>query len=95
MAMVHITAHAVTRAMERIPGCKCEDDAKITLTSPAIVFAAEFGAHYVRLGTGQRVVIEDHCIVTVLPSEHYRRQVKRHGLGRYGRGLAHQGEARG
>jgi len=89
-----VSSHAISRYRERVAPVSYED-AKAALTSPTILFAAEYGAHYARLGTGQRVVIEDHCIVTVLPSDHYRRQVKRHGLGRYGRGLAHQGERRG
>jgi hypothetical protein len=28
-----------------------------------------FGAHYVRLGTGQHVVIRDSAVITVLPKE--------------------------
>lgn len=75
--------HAIIRFRERVADLP---DAEIiaALTSPALTKAADFGAHYVRLGTNQRVVIEEGVIVTVLPADHFRRQVHRRGLGRYG-----------
>jgi len=67
---LHVTSHAIERAMERIPGCKCEDDAIHLLSSRAVAQAAEFapaGSIYVRLATGNRIALEDGHVVTVLP----------------------------
>lgn len=67
--MIHITRHAIDRAMERVPGINTEDQARTLLSSRAIIAAGQFGAKYVRLGTGHRVVIEDGSVTTVLPAE--------------------------
>lgn len=67
--MIHVTHHAITRAMERVPGIRTEAQARALLSTRAIDAAAHFGAKYVRLGTGQRVVIECGSVVTVLPRE--------------------------
>lgn len=83
--MIHVTAHAIERAIERL-GCATVAEAQALLTSPAIRSAAEFGARYVRLGTGERIVLEGGCVVTVLPADNFRKQVRRTGLGRYGNG---------
>lgn len=83
--MIQVTAHALERYRERVRMVSYEE-ARAALSSAVIARAIEFGAHYVRLGTGQRVVIEDGIVVIVLPAAHYRRQCLRHGLGRYGRG---------
>jgi hypothetical protein len=83
--MIHITAHAIARYRERVADLS-DEAIRAILSSPAIQAAAVFGAKYVRLGTGQRVVISEGAIVTILPSEHYRRMVGRTGLGRYGQG---------
>ena len=37
------------------------------LQSRWIESAADYGAPFVRLGTGQRLVLRDHCVVAVLP----------------------------
>ena len=68
MPEVHVTAHAIHRYQERVCACS-DDDARTALTSPAIRTAAEFGAAAVKLGTGQRVLIRDHSVITILPSE--------------------------
>ena len=68
MTPLHITAHAIDRYRQRVSNVSI-DDARIALTSPAISRAADFGAPYVRLGTGQRIVIVDHVVVTVLPPD--------------------------
>ena len=65
-----ITAHAVMRYIERVQPCT-EDEAIVALSSRAISLAVQFGAPYVRLGTGQRIVIEDGTIVTVLPASYH------------------------
>lgn len=67
---LHISAHALERAMERIPGVTSAEEARAVLSSKTIMMAIEFGARFVRLGTGQRVLVEDDCVVTVLPAEY-------------------------
>jgi len=73
---VHVTAHAVVRFIERVRPCS-EDQARIALSTPAISVAADFGAHSVKLGTGHRIVIEQGCIITVLPKPAKRRRIRR------------------
>lgn len=64
--MVHITAHAIIRFRERVEDLP--DELVIErLSRPVFQAAAEFGAPYVKLGTGQRVVIRNGVMVTVLP----------------------------
>lgn len=82
--MIHITAHAVSRYRERVEPVGY-DEAYAALTSPAVRAAFDFGARYVRLAGGQRIVIENGRVVTVLPADNYRKQVQRKGLGRYGK----------
>lgn len=87
--MIHVSRHACERALERIDGLRSMDEAHDFLAQAVFARAATFaGRHtaYVRLGTGQRIVIIDGSVVTVLPADHFGRQVKRIGLGRYGRG---------
>jgi hypothetical protein len=69
LSRCHITAHAIERAMERIPGIDTIEQARAFLNTPAIRQAADFGAPYVRLGTGQRIVIHQHSVVTILPAD--------------------------
>lgn len=83
MMAVHITAHAIQRFRERVADLP-EAEVRERLRSPFITAAADFGAHVVRLGTGQRIVIGEHCVVTVLPAENYRRTIRRVGRGRFG-----------
>jgi hypothetical protein len=63
--MIHVTHHAVQRFQERVANWP-EDRVRAALSSPLVHKAAEFGAHYIRLGTGQRIVIEDGAVITVL-----------------------------
>lgn len=65
--MVHVTQHAVDRALERVPGLKSEAEAYCLLTSWAVHQAVEFGAPFIRLGTGQRIVLLEDRVITVLP----------------------------
>lgn len=69
MITITITQHAIKRCIERIPGIFTEESARAALSTKAIERAAQFGAKYVRLGTGQRVVIENSRIITVLPAD--------------------------
>lgn len=66
---LHVTAHAIIRFQQRVSNVS-EDIARQALSSTIIQRAAEFGAHYVRLGTGQRVVIDQGKVITVLPADH-------------------------
>lgn len=65
---LHITAHAIERFIERVRPVSTEE-ARAALSSPAILLAANIGAHYVPLGSKHRVVIHDHTIITVLPAD--------------------------
>ena len=82
--MIHVTLHAIQRYQERVANVPAIEAVQ-ALTSPAIQLAAQFGAQFVRLPTGHRVVLKDHTIVTVQPPEAYRRQVRRLGLSRFGK----------
>lgn len=68
MTSPHITRHAIERAIERVPGITTEDQARAVLTSRAVLVAVEFGALFVRIGTGQHILIDAGSVVTVLPS---------------------------
>ena len=70
--MVEISSHAIVRAMERLPGVRTEGEAIAALDTPAVRRAVEFGAKYVRLGTGQRIVLENGTVTTVLPCDTHR-----------------------
>ncbi len=65
----HITNHAIVRYQQRVENLPA-DLVEKALDTPAIRKAINFGAPYVRLGTGQRVVIQKGIIVTVLPKQH-------------------------
>jgi hypothetical protein len=67
--MIHVTRHAAERFLERVDGRLTLAEAIEALSSPAIQRAAQFGAPCVRLGTGQRVVLEGWHVVTVLPAD--------------------------
>lgn len=77
--MIEIHQHAIQRAMQRIPGCLTEAHALAVLSTPAIEAAARFGAKYVRLGSGHRVVIDQGKVITVLP-----RDTEMHKMGSKG-----------
>lgn len=74
--MIHVTYHAVSRYRSRVAPVSYED-ALAALSSPTIQRAADFGAPFVRLGTGQRVVIANGVVVTVLPAEAHSRTLGR------------------
>ncbi|MGE4307079.1 MAG: hypothetical protein AB7E24_23970 [Novosphingobium sp.] len=83
--MIRVSAHAISRYRERVADVSY-DEARAALSIRAVECAAAFGAKFVRLAGGQRIVIENGVVVTVKPATEYRRQVRRNGLGRYGRG---------
>lgn len=76
--MIHITDHAIQRYQERIADVPAAEACRLMDTA-AVRSAAQFGAPYVRLPTGQRLVIHEGKIITVLPLGH----------GRGGMSLAH------
>jgi hypothetical protein len=63
-----ITQHARQRFRERVANLT-DEAIDAALSSPTIIRAMQFGARYVRLGTGQHVVINEGVIVTVLPKD--------------------------
>lgn len=73
---MHVTHHAIERFQERIRNVS-DAEAIAALTTPAILRAAAFGAKFVRLGSGHRVVIADDSIVTVLPKDHWKASMDR------------------
>ncbi|AIT81617.1 hypothetical protein [Novosphingobium pentaromativorans] len=66
--MIRITRHAVQRFQERVRPVT-EDEARAALSTAAVEKAAEIGAPFVKLGTGQRIVIDHGAVVTVLPKD--------------------------
>lgn len=73
---LHITRHALERALERVPGITSEEEARAILNTNLIARTADFAGHaecHVRLGTGQRVALAGQCIITVLPAAPKRR----------------------
>lgn len=68
---IHVTQHAVERFQERVSNIP-DADARAALSCPAVLMAAEIGAPYVKLGTGQRIVLEGSRVVTVLPKDNPR-----------------------
>lgn len=78
--MIRVTQHAIERYQERVRNVT-DEDARAALSCAAIVIAAQFGAPYLKLGTGQHVVIKDGAVVTVLPKDHNQGRM-RTGLDR-------------
>ena len=81
---IHVTLHAIQRYQERVAPVSAAEAHK-ALSTPAIQIAAKFGAQFVRLPTGHRIVLNEHTVVTIQPPEHYRRQIQRQGFGRFGK----------
>lgn len=69
MSELYVTCHAIERYQERVENVPA---AEITrrLNAPVFQSAADFGAPYVKLSGGQRVVIVERRIITVLPQHH-------------------------
>lgn len=68
MAEVHITAHAIERFQERIANWP-EAAVRKALSSPAVRLAAQIGAPFVKLGSGHRIALQGHSVVTVLSAD--------------------------
>jgi hypothetical protein len=69
MTRLHVTRHAAERYLERVNPRLTMEEAVEAVSSPTIRRAAEFGAAYVRLGTGQRIALDGFVVVTVLPKD--------------------------
>lgn len=82
---LHVTHHAIERYQERIDPDAPHDEARAALDTPATRAAAEFGAQFVRLASGHRIVVQDNTVVTVMPADNYRKQVCRHKIPRHPR----------
>lgn len=82
--MIHVTAHAIERYQERVENLSHEAVTE-RLSCRAVQVAIAFGAPTVRLSGGQRIIIKDGDVITVLPAENYRKQIARHGMGRFGK----------
>lgn len=87
MPEVFLTRHAIQRYRERVADVPA---AAIwaALDTPAVRIAIDFGARFVRLSGGQRIVLEQNRIVTILPRDRSPSALSR----RFDRNL-HDGEA--
>lgn len=77
---VHVTRHAILRFQERVTPCS-DEQARVSMDSAAIRLAADIGAPIVKLGTGQRIVIRDYTVVTVLPKDCNKRRLGHETVG--------------
>lgn len=65
---LHITTHAVHRYQERVANLP-DADVRAALSVAAVELASDIGAPFVKLGTGQHVVVRDGTVITVLPKD--------------------------
>lgn len=79
MTMI-ITDHACQRYAERVRPCT-QDEARTAMSSAFIQTAIAFGARIIRLGGGQRLIIRNKVIVTVVPADRSRAQLDRMSRG--------------
>ncbi|MEO0589085.1 MAG: hypothetical protein AAFZ11_00845 [Pseudomonadota bacterium] len=70
MPELFVTRHAISRYQERVESVP-EHEVHRRLNSPTCLKAAEFGAPYVKLAGGQRVVLFDWRVITVLACGHW------------------------
>lgn len=76
MSEVFLTLHAIQRYRERVADVPAADIWR-ALDIPAVRIAIDFGARFVRLSGGQRVVLEENRIVTILPRDRCRGSLAR------------------
>jgi hypothetical protein len=76
IAMVRITNTAVLRFQEFVANVS-QPDAVAALDTPVMALAAKMGACAVILPRGQRAVIQDGAVVTVLPPRKRRHYAAR------------------
>lgn len=66
---VRISAHAISSYRERVEDAT-EDEILLLLDTPAVRWAASQQCRIaVRLGTGQRIIIKNGTIITILPKD--------------------------
>ncbi|MGE8143067.1 hypothetical protein ACQKOE_13915 [Novosphingobium sp. NPDC080210] len=82
--MIHVSQHALDRYRERIANLS-DDEIRAALITPAVMTAAAIGARFVRIASGHRIALADYTITTILPPDHFRKQVLRTGLARFGK----------
>lgn len=70
MSDLFITRHAISRYRERVADVPASAIWR-ALDCPAVRVAIQFGARFVRLAGGQRAVLQDNRIVTILPRDHF------------------------
>jgi hypothetical protein len=68
--MIHVSRHAVMRYQERVANVSAAE-VRAALTGSVFQLAVEQNIPFVKLGTGQHVVVRDGCIITVLPKDKY------------------------
>lgn len=81
--MIHVSAHAIQRFQERVDNIPADQVVSLLRQNRAVQSAISFGATYVKLGTGQRIVLKNGAIVTVLPSDHKKGRMTRERDWRY------------
>lgn len=75
--MIHVTSHAIQRYQERVANLP-RDLVIAALNHPRIQRAAMFGCPSVILGTGQRVILSGHNVVTIKPKGSWRGSLDPH-----------------
>lgn len=70
MAEPFLTRHAIQRYRERVADVPASEIWR-ALDIPVVRLAIDFGARFVRLAGGQRVVLVENRVVTILPSNHW------------------------
>lgn len=87
MAEVYLTRHAIQRYRERVADVSAVEIWR-ALDCPAVRAAIDFGARFVRLSGGQRVVLEENRVVTILPREFHETGLARRRDRRFADGEA-------
>lgn len=70
MSDLFITRHAIQRYQERVADVPASEIWRV-LDCRAIRTAIRLGARYVRLSGGQRAVLCENRVVTILPRDHF------------------------
>jgi hypothetical protein len=76
MPEVFLTRHAIQRYRERVADVPAAEIWR-ALDCAAVRIAIDFGARFVRLSGGQRVVLEKNRVVTILPRDRCRGSLAR------------------
>ena len=74
---IHVTHHAVERYQERVRNLPADQVRELIRANRAVqlfmsplTLSLSKGAPFVRLGTGQRLVLTEGRVITVLPTDH-------------------------